>query len=192
LLFGWQLSVSHCILINHFISSCLHPEYAVRFIDYFYSEEGAMLANYGIEGITYEIINGKPMQTELITKNPDGLTTTMAQARYLIHNGFMVFLLGREEDVQSQTALEYRDLWSPTGEWNIVGNISYITEEGTERSILLNDISTYVNEMTVKFIMGVTDLNDTTWNEYVKRLQSMKVDRVVELTQKAYNRYQSR
>jgi len=173
-------------------SSCKYPEYAVCFIDYFYSEEGAFLANYGLEGVTYEMINGKPIQTELITKNPDGLTTTSAQARYLIHNGAMVFILDREEDAQSETALEYRDLWSPAGMWNISGNLSYTAEEGAERSALLNDISSYVSQMTVKFIMGVEELNDATWGEFVGSLKAMNVDRAVEITQAAFDRYRAR
>lgn len=173
-------------------ATCEYPEYAIRFIDYLYSEEGMLLSNYGIEGETFEYVDGKPLQTELITKNPDGLTTTMAQERYLIHNGFVVFMLDREEDVQSETALEYRTVWAPTGKWNVVGNLTYTSEEGSELAVIQNDLKTYVDEMTCKFIMGTEELNDTTWNEFVSQVKSMKVDRLIEITQAAYDRYQSR
>jgi len=172
--------------------SCKYPEYASRFIDYFYSEEGAFVANYGIEGVTYNLIDGKPMQTELITNNPDGISNITAQSRYLVHNGFMLFMLGREEDVQSEAALEYRDLWSPAGKWNITGSLSYTVEEGIERSNLLNEIQAYVTEQTVKFIMGVNELNDNTWSDFTKQIKSMGVERVTQITQNAFDRYQAR
>ena len=40
-------------------------------LDYLYSEEGIMLTNYGIEGVSYELVNGEPVYTELLTNNPE-------------------------------------------------------------------------------------------------------------------------
>lgn len=173
-------------------TSCKYPVHAIRFIDYFYSEEGALLANYGIEGITFTYADGKPLLTELITNNPDGLSTTIAQTRHLIHNGFVLFILDREEDVQNPEALEYRELWSPTGEWNIQANLTYTPEEGAERSNFFSDIKTYVSEMTIRFIMGAEQLNDTSWNKFIEQMHSLNIDRVTEITQSAYDRYQKR
>jgi putative aldouronate transport system substrate-binding protein len=175
-------------------TACEKPDYAVRFIDWFYSEEGSFIANYGIEGVTFNYNkDGKPVHTDLIAHNPDGMTSTYAQVRYLIHNGFMVFILDREEDVQSEAALKYRDLWSGVGKYNIMGTMYFTTDEGTERSAILNDINTYVGEFTLNAIQGLIDINnDSVWNEYVNTLKSQNIDRAVQITQDAYNRLMAR
>lgn len=173
-------------------TACKYPEYAVRFLDYLYSEEGSMITNYGVEGVTYSIVDGKPRHTDLIASNPDGMTTTTAQHVYLINNGIVIFMLDREEDTQSEAALEYREIWADRGKYNIVGNLSYTAAEGAERSGIMNDANTLIEEFTVKVIMGETQLNDDTWNTYITQLKNMGIERAVAITQAAYDRYQSR
>ncbi|MEO3946908.1 extracellular solute-binding protein [Gorillibacterium sp. CAU 1737] len=41
------------------------PERVMEFIDWMYSPEGYMTANYGVEGMVYELKDGKPVLTEL-------------------------------------------------------------------------------------------------------------------------------
>lgn len=173
-------------------TACDTPEYAVRFMDYFYSEEGMITANYGVEGETFTYVDGKPVHTDLIAKNPDGMTTTNAQVRYLIHNGFMVFILDREEDVQSATALEYRENWGGIGKYNITANLTYSAEEGQERSAILQDINTRVDEYVNKAITGNIQITDETWNAFLSDLKTMKLERAVAITQTAYDRFDQR
>lgn len=39
--------------------NCKHPDRAIKFIDYMLSEEGQKMVYLGIEGVTYDVINGK-------------------------------------------------------------------------------------------------------------------------------------
>lgn len=43
--------------------TCKDPEAAIRFLDYLNSNEGQLLAYYGIEGTHYTMVNGKPRAT---------------------------------------------------------------------------------------------------------------------------------
>lgn len=54
-----------------FISSaCDNPEAAIKLIDFLNSEEGKLLAYYGIEGVHYDMVDGLPtMKQEWIDKN---------------------------------------------------------------------------------------------------------------------------
>ena len=52
---------------------CHNPEIMLRWFDYLYTEEGALLFNYGLEGQGHIIVDGKPMLTELVVANPDGI-----------------------------------------------------------------------------------------------------------------------
>ena len=42
-----------------------------------------MLYNFGTEGVSYEMQDGKPVYTSLITNNPDGLTMAQAMSYYI-------------------------------------------------------------------------------------------------------------
>ncbi|MDO5518193.1 MAG: extracellular solute-binding protein, partial [Clostridium sp.] len=63
-------------------STCSNPEAAARVLDYTYSEEGNMLANYGKEGVTYEMVDGKPVFTDFVLHNSDGLSIEKALSIY--------------------------------------------------------------------------------------------------------------
>ena len=69
-------------------TSCEYPEALIRWIDYFYGEEGTALMRMGIEGETY-IVNedGEYEYTEYVTNNPDGLTQEMAIGTFTIWGG---------------------------------------------------------------------------------------------------------
>lgn len=41
--------------------NCEHPDRAIQFMDYLMSEHGQMLTYLGVEGVTYDIIDGKPV-----------------------------------------------------------------------------------------------------------------------------------
>ncbi len=166
---------------------------AIRWCDYFYTEPGYMMSNYGVEGVTFNYDeNGHPRLTELVANNPDipGIGNSMEY--YLIHNGNVVFLLDREEDQQSAEALTYNELWNDRGDWNLSGLMSYTAEEGEERSALATDLGTLVTEFTCKVIMGETELNDDSWNTFQSQLKQMGLDRVIEITQASYSRYLAR
>jgi len=170
-----------------------YVEETIRWIDYRYSEAGYMLSNYGIEGTTFNYDeNGNPKLVDLIADNPDGMSIGDAMGHYLIHNGCVVFLLEREESQVNDEGKKYNDLWGNRGEWNASGNLTLNSEEGEERGMLVTDINTYVSEFVVKVIMGQIELNDQTWGEFQDQLTVMKLDRVVEITQQAYDRYLQR
>ena len=55
---------------------------AIKFLDYGYSDEGRMLYNFGIEGVSYKMENGYPKYTDLILNNPENKSMTVALSNY--------------------------------------------------------------------------------------------------------------
>ncbi len=47
-------------------------ELAAKFLDYGYSDKGAVMYNYGIEGVSYDMVNGVPTYK----MPPEGMTRT--------------------------------------------------------------------------------------------------------------------
>jgi putative aldouronate transport system substrate-binding protein len=48
--------------------NCKYPERAIAFMDYMMSEHGQMLIYLGVEGVTYDIVDGKPVLKEDVSK----------------------------------------------------------------------------------------------------------------------------
>ena len=58
-----------------------------------------------------------------------------------------------------------------------------------EYTTLINEINSYITEMTLKFIMGDVSLNDDTWAEYMENVENMGLARAVEIKQEALDAY---
>ncbi len=168
-------------------------EETLRWMDYVYSEEGYMLTNYGVEGETFHYDeNGEPILNDLIAHNPEGLAMGEAQTKYLIMGGPTVFLLEREERTVTEEGQKYNEIWGTRGEYNLSGSLTYTPEEGEERSGVVADLTTYIQEFTAKCVMGQVELTDDAWNDFQAQLDTMGMDRVEEIAQAAYERYLER
>ena len=55
---------------------------------------------------------------------------------------------------------------------------------------VLNDLNTYANEMTAKFIIGMESMEN--YDAFVNTFTTMGIDRVIESYQAAYDRYLAR
>lgn len=63
-------------------TACKNVEAAMRLYDFGFSEEGYRRFNWGEEGVSYTMENGKPQYTELILKNPEGKSVDTVLANY--------------------------------------------------------------------------------------------------------------
>ncbi len=174
-------------------TQCSDPKLAIQYMDYLFSEEGHMLANYGIEGETYTIENGEPQFTDLILNNPQGFDWQLCQSLY-INPGFpcltdlsvqeMTYTDAQKAAVPTWVdAYDSSDETMPNERW-----LSYTTEESQHKSDLQNDIETYQTEMRLKFITGQLDI-DAEWDNYCSALEGMGIHTMEEITQAAVDRY---
>lgn len=189
--FGHQENITDGL--SAITTSCKDVELAAKLLDYAYSEEGYYTWNFGEEGVSYEMKDGVPTYTDVIT-NPDkngGLSMVEALAKYTsaAHSSSSFrskdyLMQYYSMDVQ-QKALE---LWADTNAMSHILPVLYPTvEESRELSTIKTEIDTYREEMLYKFITGTEPMSK--YDEYIKVLKSMKVDRMIEIQQNVYNRY---
>lgn len=175
-------------------TSCKDVEHAARLMDWGYSEEGHMAFNFGVEGESYEMIDGYPTYTDFIMKNPNGLPISQAMGSYIRgnYNGPFVQDLAYLEqyytlDEQKQTI----EVWGGTNAGkHILPPITPTSEESKEFAALMNEINTYRDEMTLKFILGTADMSE--FDTYVNNLKTMGIDRALEIENGALERYNAR
>lgn len=184
------------VLLQYFVSATgKHIEDAIRWYDYGYSEEGQMLLNFGILGESYTIVNGRPVYTDLITKDPNakGWTTTQSRMMYIPIAGDAPTVESTEyfnqlalSTPEQKTAAE---LWSDAQLSSELPLLSFTDSEQKAINIQ-GDIDTYVSEATAKFILGDESLEQ--WNEYVKHIGELGLGGALAAYNQAYGRCQSR
>lgn len=174
-------------------TSAKNPEQIVKWLDYAYSPEGHNLFNFGVEGESYEMVDGKPIYTDVILDNPNGLPVTQAMAQYLraVYNGPFVQDLGYIEQYlvlpSQQEALVHWE--APTNEMRIP-MVTRTAEEARRYSSIMTDLNVYHEEMMLRFIMGSASLDE--FDTYVNTLKSMGIEEVLEIQQTAYERFLQR
>ena len=172
-------------------NSCENKELAAQFLNYGYTDEGHMLYVFGIEGESYEMVNGEPQYTEYIMNNPDGLTVKKAMSEYTLSWDNGPFVQDLRQKLQSASMPEQLVAWDrwddTTVEEYFLPKIAIAQEDLSEYSSLRSDIKTYVNEMTIKFVRGTESLDN--FDEYLATLETMGVIRLIEIIQTATDEY---
>ncbi len=173
-------------------TECDDPDSIAKYIDYIYGEEGVLLANYGVEGETFEYVDGVPKLTELVTNNPD----------YTYNLALNIFTCDRQTPVpfvidEDKARADYSDdqrnaveVWSSAtdGLYNIPRQgVNMTTEEKEEYNSKFSDIDTYMDESISKFIVG--DLSLDEFDSFTAKLKEMGIEDCIALEQTAYDRY---
>lgn len=177
--------------------SCENKELALKLLDYGFTEKGREALQFGEENVTYVIEDGQYKYTDLITKNPDGLTQSQATSVY-VTLAFVPRFRDQEsmrasyttqyiypEQEQSIKAWEFndpRERWLPT--------LMPSADKMNEYAQLYTQVSTYANEMMLKFIVGEEPLDN--FDKYIEEMNKKGAQEVISIIQDSYNRYLQR
>ena len=166
----------------------------MKWIDYFYGDEGVKMYFMGIEGVTYQkTADGKYEFLDSITKNiPEGSSFDQVIGKYVPYGGGSLptitkteyFQGGEVKPIPLKAALDMapytpKELWGP---------FSYTLEENDRIVALESDILSYVDQMIPQFIQGKASL-DKDWDNYIAQLNKMGLEEYMSLYTKAYERY---
>lgn len=179
---------------NAIPTSCKYPEKAMEILNYFFTEEGSLLANYGIEGDTFIYDDsGHPVLTEKITAN-DAYTPAQAQALYLLPPSKFTCYYDWTRELQLIPEKDHAayDIWGQADDsYMLPKTISYTADEAKELSLIMEKVSPYVNEMTLDFILGEANF-DHDYEIYLETLEVMGIQDGIAIVQEAIDRYQNR
>lgn len=173
-------------------ATCENPETVMSWVNYWFTDEGIMLSNYGIEGASYTLDeNGNPQYTELMTANSDGDTFKTCQLLYTMIMVPTVVDTRASFGLYSDAQLEAQQIWaSNIDDACVLPEITMTEDENNELSSIYSDLSTTISERLIRFIIGDEAMED--WPAFVEELHAMNADRCVEIYQTALDRYLSR
>ncbi len=187
----------NCRISNPTVSvttSCQSPEVAVAFMNYAFTEDCYMAANWGVEDVTYTLEDGEPVFTDLIMNNPN-LVASFARLAY-INPGFpslksydlylSTYTMPAQMACYEIFASKIDDTLPRAGYPE--NYVNFTTEESESIAQYNSDINTYVNECTVKFITGDMDV-EKEYDGFADTLEEMGANEIKAVYQAAYDRF---
>jgi putative aldouronate transport system substrate-binding protein len=181
------------------------PALVMRWLDWFYTEEGTIAGNYGEKGVGWADADpgatgqdGRPAKYKSLI-----IPTTSPWYNNSHYSGFPFytdevfnsawqmpddplapdgsgsgkFLYIKSVENYAPYAIPYRDYIPP---------LYYPEDVVSDYAVLLTNINTYVEECIAKFVVGQMNL-DTEWNQFQDELRKLGIDRYLQIVQNAYN-----
>jgi putative aldouronate transport system substrate-binding protein len=165
-------------------------ENTLRLLNYAFTEKGNILVNFGQEGKTFTYVDGEPVFTDFVLKNPEGLTLDGILRAY----GILNFPIVQDERMTRQRfplagQIDAMEKWSraDNNKYRII-NTNILAEYVDEYAALVTDINTFIAESRAQFISGALSL-DRYDSYYIATLKSMGMDRLLEILQLSYDAY---
>jgi putative aldouronate transport system substrate-binding protein len=173
---GWSISAKN-----------RNPAAAVKMMDFVYSEEGIRLTNFGVEGKTYALKDGKPVYLPLITANPGGL----GMHESLVTNG-MQWKIGMVQSIEYEkqfanavataARLEYMQKYI-VPEFPL---LAFTPEESEVLKDKLSQVRTLASEMSARVMVGAMSAED--FAKTVADMNKAGLPEVLKIYQAAYDR----
>lgn len=169
------------------------PVESVKFLDWGYSPEGQIMQNFGFEGVTYDLVDGKPQLNKWVTENPDGLSIDQAIARHTLGSMQGPFVFHPNIRAQRMLFFDWQnqsiEAWKNSADLN-VPRMTLTEEEFKRFSQIMGDIVTYRNESFDKFVTGQESLDNL--DKFQETLKMMGIEEAIAIQQVAFDRYNAR
>ena len=156
-------------------NTCSDPAAAIRWVDYFFSEEGGLFFAFGIEGITYTMDeNGIPVFNDDILNAEEGFMTALGKINMVPGGGFPCLRVDETDGVvASQRTKDAAAILAP-----YLPEVYYakpaVSAEETDRVVAIEqDLNTYRDEAVTKFIIGEWGFDK--WDEYCQTLEQIGI-----------------
>lgn len=171
--------------------TCSDIELAVRILDYLYSDDGILLENYGVEGVSFEYDdNGDPVFTDLVTNNPDGYEFALCLIKYTSSTPSSICINERNYLGYTDAQVNAIDLWLRNTTSTQAPGAVWTTDAQTEYSSIASDVGSYVSTTCLQFITGGKSMDE--WDSFIEDVQSsFDIERMTELYQEAVDTYMS-
>ena len=173
---GWAIS-----------STNKHPIETIKYMDFWFSEEGRRLANFGIEGEQYTMVDGVATFTPEFLASDRAVNSQLTDIGAQVRRGFYQDY-GYEIQWTNKFALAGIDLYDQ-GDYLIDQflGVSFNVEEQAVYDKHWNNIRTYMLEKQQIWVLGSEDVV-ADWDSYMAELNKLGLDKVLAAMQSAYDR----
>ena len=172
-------------------TNCENVELACQWGDWWYSEEGSLLANYGVEGEGFEYVDGVPTFTSLVTDSDLGMRDALL---VYASNGTINCVIDNNAVASgySEVDKDAPEIWAKgmDDEYVIPTSMSLSADDSTEAANIYSDIQTLCMESIAKFITGDKSLDE--FDDFVQQIEDMGIQDYLDIYQECYDDYMAR
>lgn len=165
-----------------------HPVETIKYFDFWFTEEGRRLANFGVEGQQYTMVDGAPTFTEEFLTNGEPVNNQLYRlgAQLQARGYFQDYRY--EEQWSNEFALEGIALYDE-GDYLVDQflGVAFNAEEQRVYDRTFASIRDYMLERQQGWILGNSDVNDD-WDAYIATLNDMGYQELLEVMNSAYVR----
>ncbi|GBF74104.1 hypothetical protein PA598K_02435 [Paenibacillus sp. 598K] len=170
-------------------SKTQYLDVALQWADLFYSPEVILVSNYGPDASYYDVDEEVKMSFNAkVYANEDGfapidMITSIADSPAVIVS---------DRTVTDPWLLEQAQLYDSLNDnaYIISSSLTLNDEESKVYNSVMTNIIDYVEEMQIKFIMGIEKFDK--YDAFVERVRSMKIEEAMAVYQAALDRYNAR
>lgn len=177
---GWAISVNN-----------KYPVESIKYMNFWWTEEGVRLSTYGIEGDTYIMVDGKPQYTDKVLKASDPINVFIRKMGGMIndigypHDASYEYFMMDEEGVRTL------ELYEEAGVVNKINvklpALSLTKKELDFITAKYPTIRTYMLEQLQKWTFDGSRI-DEDFDDYMATLKSMGIEEIIEIYQNAYDK----
>lgn len=162
-------------------TQCEDVQAAARVLDYAYGREGSKLFNYGIEQENYIMVKDQERFTDMMYKNPEGLSVRSAMRMYnrSAYGGPFVQEFNAIEQYYylPQQKMSF-DVWANDMEQYNIPPVA-ISNKRMDFDGLLFNFNSYLTQQQNMFIMGARPISE--YDRFVQELEQRGLNEIMEV-----------
>lgn len=175
-------------------SGCENVELATKWLNFWFTDPGVNLANYGIQGKSWDYDeNGNWQYTDLILNNPDGMSEFECRAYFGLE--IIPTKLDPTRAASAYGDFEWGciDVWesTSTAAWRLLSAYALNEEEAEVYNAHATDIETYGMENILKFVVGEKSIADE-YADFQATCRQLGAEECIEAYQGAVTRFVNR
>lgn len=173
---GWAITVEND-----------HPVETMKYFDFYFSEDGKRMANFGVEGVHHTIVDGKAVFKDEVLSSAKAVNQQMYEVGALIPIGYIV-----DPDYERQWTSEVSLKGIKMYDENVKYYEDFIPPTLTEEERRVYDakwpsIQLYMEETVQGWILQNRDV-EKEWDNYLRGLDNLGLQEITGMLQKAYER----
>lgn len=176
-------------------SSNKHPEETMKYMNFYFTETGRRIKTYGVEGATYNMVDGKPVYTDDILNSDKAINIQIMEMGGMIEDMAYLHDASYENFAMDEEGQKTMKMYSDAGVSNAVypqvPAISFTNEENDLIQAKYPACRTYMLEQMQKWTFDGS-MVDQQFDGYMQTLKEMGMDEIVAAYQAAYDRLMSK
>ena len=169
-----------------------HVPESIKELDYGYGDDGHMLFNFGVDGVSYTMVNGYPTYTDELMHN-SSLPPAQAMSRYIRGNFNGPFVQDKryiEQYYQLQEQKDALQTWLEPTDDRQMPPVTPTQDESRRFASVMNDVNSRFQELFTRIVSGEEPLDSLAG--LPAQLKTIGIDDAIKIQQAALDRYNKR